>query len=742
MARVFHISDPHLSFDHDGKIAKDMSQRSWSKGSPNYVRYLEKIVDFSQKHITSVDYTCITGDFLHDMKRSHLVASLKWVENNILGTIIVIRGNHDQYWTAAEAKRVFSSPRVFVLDEGELITLGQYTFGCYSDHNEKTSKSPNVWYTRMAQNIVDQAKLKGTIPVMLSHYPVTPDVAEKIGSIGIRSYLSGHVHCTKGDAPGGSDWTWYDASAGLTDNKVINGCYFSTGTTDVVLVKTGNIFKEISCLETGITQEARFQSNKNRAAHSFSCGVTHVSHFERIDPYNKQNVVSGFMCRKEGPMAGSLFITAVNGISVEPQLIYGTPKLVYPYKPNSTEYSNICDFSKFILAEKLNGMNVLIYKYVDHKGDLFITAKSKGAPFLANSEYGNFLDLTNEALGQNSMDDLPDYIFCHMADENTQSVSLELYGRKEPHLVKYNHDIALQPLFITLYDGTIRPCNLDYAKEATPSALIAICEDSQNSDLEMNELFRSENGLRHKYEYEHFITEGRVLYLLDTSGNVINRTLYKIKPRDVEEVHWSTFDRALQNRVDEAIMKLGIAELPVNDANLASELDMGPKEWSKWGRAVNKYIAERDAVKAVKTSTNKVLVLVGIPGSGKSTYAHKLEADGWVRINQDDLGSRNKCKDLAKEALGNGKNVVIDRCNFDVRQRRSWIDLAAQYGCTVDAAVFQVSPEECIARILNRGAHPTLPPTADVAGIVGKFKDMYIEPTAEEGFSSITYIKQ
>ena len=49
--------------------------------------------------------------------------------------------------------------------------------------------------------------------------------------------------------------------------------------------------------------------------------------------------------------------------------------------------------------------------------------------------------------------------------------------------------------------------------------------------------------MRHRYEHDHFITEGCVLYLLDSNGRLINRTMYKIKPEDVEEVHWAQFDQ-------------------------------------------------------------------------------------------------------------------------------------------------------------------------------------------------------
>ena len=59
-----------------------------------------------------------------------------------------------------------------------------------------------------------------------------------------------------------------------------------------------------------------------------------------------------------------------------------------------------------------------------------------------------------------------------------------------------------------------------------------------------------------------------------------------------------------------------------------------------------------------------VLVLVGIPGSGKSHFAERLANAGperFVRVSQDVLGTRKKCEARARRALAEGKVAVIDR---------------------------------------------------------------------------------
>lgn len=79
-----------------------------------------------------------------------------------------------------------------------------------------------------------------------------------------------------------------------------------------------------------------------------------------------------------------------------------------------------------------------------------------------------------------------------------------------------------------------------------------------------------------------------------------------------------------------------------------------------------------------------VLVMVGIPGVGKTTFIEKLIGScgsvTWVRCSQDDEGSREKCLKKARHALSEGVSVAIDRTDFDATQRKHWIDLAREFG--------------------------------------------------------------
>lgn len=85
--------------------------------------------------------------------------------------------------------------------------------------------------------------------------------------------------------------------------------------------------------------------------------------------------------------------------------------------------------------------------------------------------------------------------------------------------------------------------------------------------------------------------------------------------------------------------------------------------------------SEPPPVAAAAASASRVLLLVGLPGSGKTTFALRLvEGGGWVRVSQDDVGgSRAAVERSFMEALESGHAVVVDRCNCTVQQRRWFI---------------------------------------------------------------------
>ncbi|KAI8868657.1 P-loop containing nucleoside triphosphate hydrolase protein, partial [Ramicandelaber brevisporus] len=135
----------------------------------------------------------------------------------------------------------------------------------------------------------------------------------------------------------------------------------------------------------------------------------------------------------------------------------------------------------------------------------------------------------------------------------------------------------------------------------------------------------------------------------------------------------------------------------------------------------------------------QVLVLVGLPGSGKSCFSRQLIRflPHWQRINQEEVGNREMCETLAAKYLSEGQNVVIDRVNFDEDQRKVWIHIAESHRAAPDALFFDIPLKECKERVKNRKGHASGVEGKGSGTILDRFDKAMVRPTIYEGFRFI-----
>lgn len=126
----------------------------------------------------------------------------------------------------------------------------------------------------------------------------------------------------------------------------------------------------------------------------------------------------------------------------------------------------------------------------------------------------------------------------------------------------------------------------------------------------------------------------------------------------------------------------------------------------------------------------KMLVLVGPPGSGKSTLAKQYEAEGYVRVSQDDQGIDHLT--VCDLAIVDGKNIVIDRMNFNKEQRRRYTARAKDFGYETTIAVIHEARDVCFMRTQIRRDHPTIKDEKAAKGALNTFFSKYERPTADE----------
>jgi predicted kinase len=138
---------------------------------------------------------------------------------------------------------------------------------------------------------------------------------------------------------------------------------------------------------------------------------------------------------------------------------------------------------------------------------------------------------------------------------------------------------------------------------------------------------------------------------------------------------------------------------------------------------------------------SKIILLKGLPASGKSTYAKELvNRGGWKRVNKDDLRSmlddskwskgnekmvlrvRNAIIEEALTGLNN--SVVVDDTNFAPSHEFTMRDIADRFKIPFEIKFFDVSPEECIKRDLKR-------PNSVGSDVIWQMYNQYLKPAPE-----------
>lgn len=101
-----------------------------------------------------------------------------------------------------------------------------------------------------------------------------------------------------------------------------------------------------------------------------------------------------------------------------------------------------------------------------------------------------------------------------------------------------------------------------------------------------------------------------------------------------------------------------------------------------------------------------LVMLVGPSGSGKSTLSKEYIDNGFTYINQDLLGPDHL--PLFHQALKEGKDIILDRMNFNVAQRRRYLDPAKASNYQTKIIVLHESYDTCLQRCIDRKDHLTI----------------------------------
>lgn len=129
-------------------------------------------------------------------------------------------------------------------------------------------------------------------------------------------------------------------------------------------------------------------------------------------------------------------------------------------------------------------------------------------------------------------------------------------------------------------------------------------------------------------------------------------------------------------------------------------------------------------------------IMIGIQGSGKSTFYHQFLANDFVRINLDTLKTRHQEKLLIEECIKSRKSFAIDNTNPTKDDRQRYIPSAKAAGYKIIGYFMESKLKECIERNNLRQGKEKIP-TIAIASTSNKLQ----MPSYDEGFDELYFVK-
>jgi predicted kinase len=132
----------------------------------------------------------------------------------------------------------------------------------------------------------------------------------------------------------------------------------------------------------------------------------------------------------------------------------------------------------------------------------------------------------------------------------------------------------------------------------------------------------------------------------------------------------------------------------------------------------------------------EAVILIGIQGSGKSTFCRERFFDTHVRISLDMLRTRHREALLLRACLDGKQKFVVDNTNITAADRQRYIVPAESAGFSLTGYYFSSGLNEALTRNRQRIGKARIPDK----GVAGTYKRLEL-PRMDEGFGRLYYVR-
>ncbi len=135
-------------------------------------------------------------------------------------------------------------------------------------------------------------------------------------------------------------------------------------------------------------------------------------------------------------------------------------------------------------------------------------------------------------------------------------------------------------------------------------------------------------------------------------------------------------------------------------------------------------------------------LLVGLPGSGKTTWANSQDKNKFVILSTDELSKAFRGFDkekrrtfeihLAREHLKKGRNVILDKMLMSKESRQRYIKALKPYANKIYVILFDVPLLRCLERNKDRPSHSRVSDRSYISHI-----KRFEPPSKDEGYDEL-----